>query len=72
MKEKKYYLLHSACGQTAFFFTKKPEYGDPVSAETIIKIDGTQPIPGEDIVCGSCGESLSGSDLNIDNILPIS
>lgn len=61
-------VIHKKCGKIAFYFKKKLEFdGEIIEASNIILKDGNYPNPGDKMICGSCNESLDGSELIQEN-----
>lgn len=58
------------CHGPAFYLKEKPNPGDPILSDDVIKNDGTKPKMGERIICGSCGVHLAAG-LSFSNILPV-
>lgn len=65
-----FYYACPFCHLPAFYLKNKPNTGDPILSDDVVKTDNTKPKNGERIVCGSCGEHLAAG-LSILNILPI-
>lgn len=53
-------VKHHQCGQTAFSIRKASVvFGAPILAEHVRLADGSQPINGDKMTCGSCGSDVS-------------
>lgn len=62
-----YILIHElGCKKPAFYYLKLPVYGDPLSSANARLLDGSIPASGENVICGSCGEILTGEDMKIE------
>jgi hypothetical protein len=59
-----YPIMHEACDQVAFYYTEQPVWGEPIDPKLAVLIDGTTPINGEPMICGSCGQECSPADVN--------
>ena len=57
-------IVHSACRQIAFYLTEMPRPGDIISAAQFRFPDGTRPIVGAEMKCGSCSQGMTLEDIN--------
>lgn len=49
-------VVHTTCRGIAFRYAHRLEPGDPwFQAEHVETIDGSVPIAGDEMICGSCG-----------------
>ena len=55
--------LHRDGSHVAFRSLTRPSEGTPISVHGITLLDGTHPINGQPIVCGTCGEKCDPADL---------
>ena len=58
MTEEIVTVLHvgeRGCGQVAFHLTRRPKPGDPVNPAEAVLLDGSQPVTGDPVACGTCG-----------------
>jgi hypothetical protein len=53
-----YDIKHIACGKVAFRSVVKPKREDAVRAIDVRRLDGSTPVPCENIICGSCGQHV--------------
>lgn len=61
-------VLHNdfyGCGGFMFFVDHKPIVGEPVQVENVRQLDGTQPVIGAKIVCGTCDGPCAPTDAAI-------
>jgi hypothetical protein len=56
-------ITHIRCGRPAFKTLVRPKAGTPMLPENIELLDGTMPVMGDRIICGSCGQSCGHWDL---------
>lgn len=54
--QRNFAYIHQLCGKPAFFMEENPDH-EPRSYQVELP-DGTKPVPGSYMVCGSCGEKL--------------
>lgn len=57
------YVYVHECGEPAFYFPRMPVAGALVRSEDVILPDGSQPVSGSAIVCGTCGKYLGNPRL---------
>jgi hypothetical protein len=53
-----YDIKHITCGEVAFRVMEKPKRDDVVRAHDVRLLDGSTPLPCENIICGSCGQHV--------------
>lgn len=56
-------VIHKQCGKVAFYFNRKLKFAEYIDSSNLILLDGSSPEPGDDMICGSCGEHIGGSDI---------
>ncbi len=49
---------YAPCGKIAFYYKGPAITGEIIESANSIRLDGTYPVPGDVIICGSCGGSL--------------
>ena len=60
-------VIHRQCKQPAFYaLIPRPIPGTTVKAANFVKLDGTTPVVGEAVICGSCGKGLKWSVRDLD------
>jgi hypothetical protein len=55
-------ILHTVCGGVAFFYAGEPKVGKVITAEFARYPDGSQPTPGDILICGSCHQPIATVD----------
>jgi hypothetical protein len=58
-------ILHKVCGNVAFYYRELPVPGQIIEARMAVLVDGTQPFPQQEMVCGSCRTVISTVDLKV-------
>jgi len=61
MINKKYVYIHEECGKPAFFSDREMKISEAWRGDYFVLPDGSNPVGGEQIVCGSCGKPMSKS-----------
>lgn len=61
-------VTHKSCGKPAFYAPFKPEFGMVMSSTGVVMPDGTKPESRTEVVCGSCGETMTAADVTISEI----
>ncbi len=56
-------LHHVLCGKTAFFVANQEALDRGARASDVTLVDGRKPDVGTAIVCGSCGQRITGQGL---------
>lgn len=62
MNEKVVPIYHRFCSsdnRVAFYYVYKPTAGEVLLSHLATKLDGTTPVAGEEVVCGSCSKKVS-------------
>jgi len=59
-----YPIIHEVCDQVAFYYTEQPVWGEPINPALAVLNDGTTPVNGSVMVCGSCGQECTPMDIN--------
>ena len=54
-------FIHEVCGKPAFYLSEMPKRGERVSSAAVVVMRGERPQPGDPILCGSCGEPVTGT-----------
>jgi hypothetical protein len=63
-------LMHNCgCGGPALKRPTKPLASDPISDDDVFRLDGTKFVPGDPVVCGTCGKGMRLMDLHPDNFV---
>jgi len=53
-------VTHKECGELAFRLNPDAlQIGKPIRSKDLFNLDGTNPKPGEQAVCGSCGKKVN-------------
>lgn len=65
-----YQLIHSDCGQVAFFLATVPEAKQPMASATCRYPNGKVPESCAEVLCGSCGDPVGMIDIVTANITP--
>jgi len=55
--------VHKACGHVAFFATERLKGGMVLTSKMACLPDGSKPTGV--VVCGSCGQAMSGPDVEV-------
>ena len=53
-----YAARHNECGQVAFYLRFRPRATEELLAKHVVLPDGKQPVSGERMVCGACGQDI--------------
>ncbi|MDO8671228.1 MAG: hypothetical protein Q7O66_07325 [Dehalococcoidia bacterium] len=56
-------LHHVLCGHVAFYVTGQEALDSGARASDVVLLDGRKPDAGTAIVCGSCGQRITGQGL---------
>ena len=51
-------VIHNECGKIAFYFKVPLSEGEIICADNVVHLDGSQAMPGEPIMCESCGDPI--------------
>lgn len=63
-EEHPFLLLHRAgCGGPALLFRRQPVNGEVMTTALVAKLDGSDFVDDEIVLCGNCGETLVEDDL---------
>ena len=58
MKKPKYKYKCQFCDGLSFYIFYKPVWGEKVTVNNFLLLDGKKPVTGTKIQCGSCGVGL--------------
>lgn len=71
-KRFRFAVLHQgvplACGGVAFFIRRMPIDGELIDPELCRLVDGSRPVEGERMHCGTCRNPLLGQVVDMANI----
>ena len=56
-------ILHLTCGRVAFRYDHSPHPGERIDPTHATLLDGTKPVVGDRMICGSCGKQALIEDL---------
>lgn len=56
-------IAHTICGGTAFLYDHHPVAGEKIMAKHTLLVTGEQPVEGQKIFCGTCGEPVAARHL---------
>ncbi len=64
-----YALICQQCFEYAFYIKEKPVDGEVVTADMCLKLDMSQPVDNEVMICGSCEQDVNEDNLSIEKVV---
>jgi len=61
-------IKHKICGAVAFYYTHVPGKGEMMTASRARTIGGDTIEPSSPMICGSCGDGVESSELQVSKI----
>ena len=63
-------IFHLGTDHVAFLYDEVPHPADKIMSEHAVLLDGSRPVSGHYVYCGTCGEVLTPADLYIPAAVP--